>query len=328
MDRDGALRGDSEAAALDVSVAIIGYNTKEFLSASVESIHRSSPSSNFEVIVVDNGSSDGSAEEIHRLELEGLIDKSLVNERNLGYAAAANQGVAASRGRYILILNADTLVRPGALDALVQFMDSNLDSGIAGPKLLYPDGRLQVSTANPMNLWAIFLQQSFLDRAHLCGRYFLLDWDHNSVRDVPQISGAALCVRREVFSEIGAFDEGYFMYCEDTDFLLRASRAGWKITYVPQALVVHYLGQSSSEERHAMIVAYNRSVVRFFRKFSGPGAAFLAKLLTIMGAKIRLIGWAALCLYPPRTRAAWKKTKMFARVWIGTVSGPWGLRSC
>lgn len=311
---------------MDITAAVISYNTKELLGPCVESVLEPHPRCAFEVVIVDNGSGDGT-----RAAAEGLSGREnvagvIINDANLGYAAAVNQAVAASSGRYVLILNADTLVRPGALDSLLDFMASHPGTGIAAPKLVYPDGGLQVSTANEMNLWTIFLQQSLLDKLRIFGKYFLLDWDHNCVRDIPQASGAALCVRKEVFDSVGPFDEGYFMYCEDTDFQLRASGAGWKITYVPSAEIIHYLGRSSSADRQAMIIAYNRSIVRFFRKFRGALAALTAKLLTLMGAKARLIGWALLCLFPPKTKAAWAKTKMWARVWIGTLAGPWGIR--
>lgn len=311
---------------MDITAAIISYNTKDLLRPCLESVVESQPRSTFEIIIVDNSSADGSREIAQSLSGSEEVAKVIANDRNLGYAAACNQAIEASSGRYVLIVNADTLLRTGTLDALVEFMDSHPGTGIGAPKLLYPDGSLQVSTANEMNLWTIFLQQSLLDKLRIFGKYFLLDWDHNSVRDVPQASGAALCVRREVFDSVGLFDEGYFMYCEDTDFELRASRAGWKITYVPSAQIVHYLGKSSSGDRQAMIVAYNRSIVRFFRKFRGPAAAVWAKILTLMGAGIRLTGWALLCLFAPRTKEAWAKTKMFARVWAGTVRGPWGIR--
>jgi GT2 family glycosyltransferase len=311
---------------MDITTAVISYNTRELTETCIESLLAQQPECRSEVVIVDNGSNDGSRALAEGFVGRGGVARVIANDTNTGYAAACNQAVRAAAGRHILILNADTLVRPGALDALVEFMDSHPGTGIAAPKLLYPDGRLQVSTANEMNLWTIFLQQTLLDRLRVFGKYFLLDWDHDSVRDVPQASGAALCVRREVFDAVGLFDEGYFMYCEDTDFELRASRAGWKITYVPSAEISHYLGHSSSGDRHAMVIAYNRSIVRFFRKFRGPAAALVAKLLTLAGAKIRLIGWGLLCLFPPRTQTAWAKTKLFARVWIGTLRGPWGIR--
>ena len=304
---------------VDLTVSIVNYNTTDLTVQCVQSILDSKPKSAIEIIVVDNGSED--ADRLGEL-LPGVVTY-IPAGANVGYAAGNNLAYRRSTGRHFLILNSDTLIPDGTIDRLVAYLDENPEVGIVGPKLLNADGTLQVSAANEMRLWTLFLQQSYLDKLlpnnHLLGNYFLADFTSTKPVEVMQISGAAYCVQRTVFETIGLMDEEYFMYCEDSDFSRRTRDAGWRIHYVPDVTITHLLGASSEKNREKMVIAYNRSIVRFFAMFDGVAAAKQARRLTIAGAFLRLLAWSLLAILPPWPKRARRQVGMFGRILAATV---------
>lgn len=199
-----------------MAVAVVCHNTRDDLRACLESLRSEAPA---EVVVADNGSTDGSAAMV-RSEFPEV--RLLVDEGNPGYGAAANRAVAATVSPYVLLLNADTRVTPGALRALAAFLDAHPRAGVAGPRLVNPDGTLQVSCFPFIGTLRLMLEKTpaarWLARVPaLRDRWLLSHSLHDRPREVPWVLGAALALRREAFAAVGGFDPAFFMYAEEID---------------------------------------------------------------------------------------------------------------
>lgn len=271
-----------------LSICIVNWNTKSDLEQALSSVVQADSDLPVEVIVLDNASTDGSAEMVEaRFPAARLIR----SEENLGFARGYNRAAAAAGGRYLLLLNPDTVTRPAALRALVAFLRSHPDAGAAGPRLLNRDGSLQYSCRRfPRPLAALFRNTPLgrlFPRNRYTREYLMTDWDHEVARPVDWISGAAMCLPREVWDQVGGFDEGFFMYAEDMDWCLRARRAGWGIFYVPQAIVMHCVGRSSDQVPVRMVIQFHRSMVRFYLKHHAPGWPVGVRWLPVVGIWVR-----------------------------------------
>jgi GT2 family glycosyltransferase len=255
---------------VDLSVVIISWNTRDLLARCLEAVAAYPPDGTYEVWVVDNASTDGSAAIVQdRFPWVLLIE----NGGNIGFAAANNQAICRSRARYVVLLNSDTEVRPGALGALVDFMDAHPRAGAVGARLVNADGSLQPS-CHPMltpgrELWRLL----FLERIWPRATYPMQRWDLQTPRQVEVIKGACLLLRREALDQVGLLDEGYFMYTEEVDLCYRLARAGWELWWVPQAEVVHHEARSTRQTAEKMYLQLYRSKVQFYRRFGGPRRA-------------------------------------------------------
>jgi hypothetical protein len=305
----------------DISIGIVSYNTCDLLRACLQSLRQRAAEgeATIEVIVADNGSSDGSVEMVQR---EFPEFQAFYTGGNIGYGRANNAAFERATGRYFFVLNSDTEVEPGALREMVQFMDAHPQAGGAGAKLILPDGSTQPSVGTDPTLRAIFFEQTYLDKllphSRLTGGYLLTWWDYKERREVEQVCGACLFVRREAWHQIGGFDPAFFMYFEDTDFCLRLRRAGWQIWYLPDARIQHRLGGSSGNNwrvRARMVTSYNHSRYYFWTRERGQWAGSLTKAFTLLGATLRLLAWTGKCLKNPRNREARTQQKLFRRVW-------------
>jgi GT2 family glycosyltransferase len=235
-----------------------------------------------EVLVVDNASTDGSAAMVReRFPQVSLIE----NETNVGFAPANNQAIRLSTGRYVLLLNSDTEVHPGALRTLTQFMDLHLEAGGCGPRLLNGDGSLQASCHPMLTPGREFWRLLFLDRLWPRATYLQAKWDVEIPRRVEVIKGACLLLRREALEQVGPLDEQYFMYTEEVDLCYRLAQAGWGLWWVPQAVVTHHGEASSKQAAEAMYLQLYRSKVQFYRKTGGEDQAAQFKRL------VRLAYW-------------------------------------
>lgn len=268
----------------DLSVCIVNWNTRQDLEQAITSVLQSDPELELQVIVLDNASSDGTPEMV-REQFRSV--KLLESAENLGFAKGYNRAAEEAEGRHILMLNPDTVVQAGALRALVRFLDSRQEAGAAAPRLLNSDGTLQYSCRRLPGPMAAILRNTLLGRLVPGNRftrdYLMADWDHRTVKQVDWVSGAALCIRRETWSEVGGFDEGYFMYAEDIDWCLRARQAGWHIYYVPESVVVHRIGRSSDQRPVPMVVEFHRSMARFYRRHYARQWPFGLRWLPLAG---------------------------------------------
>lgn len=231
---------------LSLSIIIVNYNSCEFLEKCLQSIRLTLEIKDAEIFVVDNNSVDGSVEMVGDNFSEAEI---IANQANVGYSKAINRALKASEGQYLLILNADTIMKPGAIQTLLSFMDSNPDCGVAGPRLLYPDGQLQYSCRTFQTVKTTLFRRTVLGkifpRSKTLRDHLMLDWDHDSEREVDWLQGSVLMVRRASLDQTGPMDERYFLYFEDVDLCYRMKNAGWKVWYVPQAEVIHYYNRGS-----------------------------------------------------------------------------------
>lgn len=261
----------------DLSVILLNWNTRDDLLRALASITRAprpvamgaggAEPPTVEILVVDNASTDGSAERVREAFPSARL---IVNPVNLGFSAGNNVGIQAAKGRYLFLLNPDTVVHDNALETLVAFADGRPEAGIVGAKLLNGDGSLQASCRTFPTLVNGFFRDTPLGRLFPKNRfnrdYLMKDWDHNSPREVDWVSGAAMLLRRETLEEIGGLDESFFMYCEDVDVCYRAKHHGWKVLYCPDAVITHLIARASDQNVAAMLVERHRSMYRFFRK--------------------------------------------------------------
>ena len=243
---------------VDLSIIIVNWNGSELLRRSVESIIRNPPAVAYEIVVIDNASSDDSIALLHAGELcSALIARDslriIENVENRGFGRANNQAFEMTEAPFLFLLNPDTEITPGSIDRLMSTVKAGARVGAAGPRMLNADGSLQISVwRNPPAAWEIILSQLYFYR--LLPRRFrgelLLGghWDHNRERPVPMLGGAAILVRRAVIDEVGGFDERFHMYGEDNEWCLRIARGGWQMVFQPAALVLHH-GASSSLQR-------------------------------------------------------------------------------
>lgn len=258
----------NELSCKDISIIIVNYNSGELLSKSLESISNSGCDSDIEVIVVDNDSSDNSAGKARAIFPQATF---IQNDRNLGFAKANNLGIKKSKGKSVLLLNPDTVIMQGALQKMVEFMNTSSDIGIIGAKLLDPDGNVQLSCRSfPSWINAIHNRYSpttrmFPKNKH-AAKYLFTNWAHDEPRQVDWLSGACLMIKREVLEQIGLFDEDFFMYCEDIDICYRSKQAGWKVFYYPYAAVIHYIGCGKNKASVRSIIFHHISMYKFFRK--------------------------------------------------------------
>ena len=271
----------------DLSIIIVSWNTRPHLRRCLQSLEVARDLFNqpFEVLVIDNGSVDGSQQMI---DSEFGMVQLIRNNQNLGFARANNQGLARARGRYLMLLNPDTEVMPAALSELLSFMENDQSAGAAGPKLLNPDGSLQIS-CYPIpslirELWRLF----HLDRLHPLAAYPHSWWQARQPLTVDMAQGACLMLRREALRKVGRLDERFFMYTEEVDLCLRLRNAGWRIHWVPSAVVTHYGGQSTSQSSEAMFLELYRSKILFFRKHYGRAAAAIYKGILTAASLTRL----------------------------------------
>jgi len=254
---------------VDISIVIVSYNGRDHLRRCLQSLAAHPPAAEREVIVVDNDSRDGSAPMVAS---EYPDVRLLRMPRNLGFAAGANRGAREASGEAIVLLNPDSEIEADPFAPMLAYLREHDDAGIMAPRLLNPDGSLQLSCRSfPTFSVALFNRYSLLTRLFPRNRYsrqyLLSDWHHDSISDVDWVSGACLMVRRSLFEQIGLLDEGYFMYIEDVDLCQRVHRAGYTVVYLPQTSVVHHIGRSSRTLPSRSIVARHRSMWHYYKKY-------------------------------------------------------------
>ncbi len=252
-----------------LTIVIVNYNSGEHLRECLRSIHASGTQTPFRVEVVDNDSRDGSTE----IVTEGLPRVHLTrNRKNVGFGRANNQVFrSVADTRYFLALNPDIVVTPGSLDTMCRFMDEHPEVGVCGCKLLNPDGSLQFSCRTWPHPLTIFLRGLRVEKYFPENRrfldYYMRDWDHGDTAEVDWVLGSCMMIRRALFSNVGGFDERFFMYYEDVDLALRAWQAGWKVVYIPDVHMLHHHKQESHSWRSPRVVFQHiRSAIHFFSK--------------------------------------------------------------
>ena len=231
---------------MDLSVIIVNYNVRDFLGNALTSVGQALKGMEGEVIVVDNASDDGSVEMVRKRFPSVRV---IAGETNIGFAAANNVALRQAKGRHLILLNPDTVVQEDTFRTIVRFLDEHPDAGLAGCRILNPDGTLQPACRRSFPTpWVAFTKISGLSalypRSRIFGRYNLGYLDPDGTYEVDAISGSFMAVRREAYESVGGLDEEYFMYGEDLDWCFKIKQAGWKVYYVSETRIIHYKGES------------------------------------------------------------------------------------
>lgn len=279
---------------MDVSIIIVNWNTKNILSDCLRSVYEQAGDVDYEVIVVDNASTDGSLDMI-KSDFERVV--LLENAQNKGFATANNQGMEIAKGRYVLLLNSDTVVLDGAIAKTVSFADAHPRAGVTGCRVLNADRTLQPTCFMFPSILNMFLSSTYLykffPKSRFFGRERMTWWDRSDVRQVDVVTGCFMLVRREAIDQVGVMDERFFMYAEETDWCYRFREEGWDVTFTPAGQIIHLGGQSTAKKPVAMIVQLRLSILKFIRKHSGRFAQVSARFLTALFFAVRLPIWFA-----------------------------------
>jgi GT2 family glycosyltransferase len=280
----------------DVSVVVVTYNALPWLERCLESVR------GVETAVVDNGSSDGTV----ALVRERFPEARVVEQENRGLAAGWNAGLERTSGRYVLFLNSDAWLADGALERLVEFADSQPDAAVVGPRLRFPDGRLQRSVRGFPTLWRLATEYFFLrklaPRSRVLNSFYGGGFDHDEVREADFLRGACLLVRRAAVDDVGAADESFFLFSEEVDWCYRFRRSGWKVLFFPGAEAFHVGGASHGGR---MYTEQLRGHLRFFAKHRGEAEAERARRLLAASMRLRALVFRGARGRTYRDAAAW-----------------------
>ncbi len=265
----------------DAAVVVVTWNAAGHVVRCLESVAA------YETVVVDNGSTDGTA----ALVRERFPAARVIEQDNRGMGGGNNTGMRAAGGRYWLLLNSDAFLAAGdTLERLVAFADAHPRAAVVGPRLANPDGTLQRSVRGEPTLWRLATEYLFLrklaPRTRAFNAFYGGGFDYRSAAQVESLQGAALLVRRQAADEVGLFDEAFFMFSEETDWLYRFRRAGWKVWFTPDAEVVHLGGASHGG---GLYVENLRGILRFLAKNRGATEAERARLLLLWSLRLRAL---------------------------------------
>lgn len=271
----------------DLSIVIVSFNTRQLLNKCLDSIVRHTKEINYEIIVVDNASSDGSVEKIKQIKSKTKDLKCIFNKKNIGFAAANNQGIKMSQGRYILLLNSDTRLIEDSLSKMINFMEREKGVGISSCMLLNPDESIQATGGYFPGITRLFLWSTFLDDLPFVASVFESYHPHTpkfltrsafykKAHQQDWVTGAFFLIKKEVVGDIGLLDEKFFMYVEEIDYCFRAKKKGWEVWYVPDTAIIHIGGASSKGDlikfaeggvgREGSIIGELEGLKRFYKK--------------------------------------------------------------
>jgi N-acetylglucosaminyl-diphospho-decaprenol L-rhamnosyltransferase len=273
----------------DVSVVIVSYESRELLGHCLAALAADAGrTATTEVIVVDQASADGTAA---WLAAEHPDVRIVALEENVGFGAGNNRGAAIAEGRWLLLLNSDAYVRGGAIDELVRFAEARPAIGVAGPRLLWPDGRLQRSCRRFPTVFRLATEYLYLrklaPRSRILNGFYCGDVAHDEPWRVDWLTGACLLVRRDLFERLGGFDETFFLYSEEVDLLFRAAQVGAETWFDPAAEVTHVWGGTAGRASALTLEEQARSHVRYFAKHASPATARRARLVLLAGLRLR-----------------------------------------
>ncbi len=269
----------------DIVVAVVNYNTRAALQTCLESIVAQRPSG---IVVMDNGSTDGSVAMVRSSYPDVTVH---FDPSNPGYGAAANRAMQVTSSQYLLLLNSDTILRPGAIDGLRRHLDEHPGAAVVGPRILNADESLQPSCFPfPHPLLTVLGGtgvESLVRMLPGVRSRYVRTWAHDHVRSVPWVLGAALAIRRLAFLELGGFREDFFMYMEETDLCYRARQAGWETHFTPAVEIIHTGGVSTDRMRATMRIQYYSSLMHYYRLHGTAGQVRLMYRILRVGAGVK-----------------------------------------
>ena len=291
----------SQPASSQLDICIVSWRARDLLRACLRSVVGSPEAA--DIIVVDNASADGTVE---MLRADFPTVRLIANEENRSFAAGNNQAIRAARSPFLLLLNPDTEVQPGALRALVDVFAEEPRVGAAAAQLILPNGSIQRSCRSfpepgPILCDALGFARLF-PRSRIFGRYRMRYWDYNTRREVDQPMASALALRRAALDEVGLFDEGFPLYFNDVDLCYRLRQAGWRVVFEPTARVRHHHGQSTRLVRPIALLDSHRGLIRFYRKHYRGRIGWLGYTAVTLGSWLTMYPRAALAWIPHRLR--------------------------
>jgi GT2 family glycosyltransferase len=267
----------------EVSVVVVTWNALPWVERALESVRGN------ETIVVDHGSTDGTVE----LVQEQFPDARLIQQENKGFGGGSNAGMRVATGDWFLLLNSDAWATDGALERLLAFGEANPEAAVVGPRLRFPDGRLQRSVRGFPTLWRLATEYLFLrklaPRSQALNGFYGDGFDYERPLEAEFLMGSVLLVRREAADTVGLFDEDFFMFSEETDWCYRFRQAGWKVLFTPDAEFVHVGGASTGQNWNPMFREQVRGHLRFLAKHHGEREAERGRRL--LQVSLRLRGW-------------------------------------
>ncbi len=286
---------------MELSVVLIHYQSPVVLAACLRALAADThppgavgPGLEAEVVVIDNDSRDGTPA---RIAADFPWVRIIANSENVGYARAVNQGIAATTAPYVLVLNPDCVIPPGTLGTLRDYLETHPRTAIAAPKILSGDGAIEYTARSFPSGWAFLfnrysLLHSLFPNNPWSRRYLMLDWDHSTPRDVDWVSGAFMVVRRTAIDEVGGMDEAFFMFNEDVDWCRSFQKAGWKVSFVPDATITHEVGASRSRVAPRVIWSRHLGMIHYYRKHHRPNplALGIVSAAVVLRAAVMLLG--------------------------------------
>ncbi|MCR4438276.1 MAG: glycosyltransferase family 2 protein [bacterium] len=287
----------------ELSIVIPNYNTRDLLAGCLRSIFSTAGGIKMEVIVVDNASTDGSVELV-RAQFPQV--RMVHNSANVGFARAVNQGLRLAQGNYLLLLNSDTELRPGALSHCLEFLKKRPKAGAVGCRLVNPDGSRQPSCESFMTfagiLWEALLLDKLFPQSRLFGRMHLTYFTYDRLEQVDYVKGAFLMTRRATLEDVALLDERFFFYGEEQDWCYRAKQRGWEVWFTPEATVVHHGGGSGDPVAPRIFVQLHKSRYLFYQKHHHPLSSALARIVLAAGSLLRVAGWWLFGILRPEIR--------------------------
>lgn len=273
---------------MELSIIIVNWNTKKLLSNCLDSIAKNIDGISKELFVVDNNSTDGS--QIFIKENYSYVNL-IENTENLGFSKANNIALRKAVGKYLLLLNSDTVVEPSAISLMIDFLEKNPSTGMVGPKLLNSDGTIQPacrrSIPNPkVAFYRITGLSKLLPGNKEFAKYNLTFKSSEELQEVEAISGACMMIKKKTMDEIGLLDEDFFMYGEDIDWCYRLGQKGWKIYYIPCARVIHRHRASSERRRFKSTLNFYHAMYIFYKKHFSNRKNFIMNFFVIIGISI------------------------------------------
>jgi N-acetylglucosaminyl-diphospho-decaprenol L-rhamnosyltransferase len=302
-------------AGMDVSVFIISFNTRDYTLACLQSVFEQTVGIEYEVIVVDNASSDGSADVIATQFPQVKLIRS---DENLGFSRANNLAARSGAGRYFLLLNSDTVVLDNAIGEVVRFADERSDTGVLGGRTLFADGSLNLNSCHGVPTpWSLLCMGTGMSSLFRRSRWFdpesLGGWQRDSVREVGAVTGCFLLIRRVLWEQLNGFDESFFMYGEDTDLCIRAARHGTKCMVYPKARLIHYGGKSETQRADKMVKLFTAKSQLIQKHWNGVIRKRFGVAMLQLWAFSRMVACRAISVFRPSTREGYVQWR---QVWI------------
>jgi len=288
---------------VDVSIIIVAWNVRQLLYDCLKSVYEQTKGIDFEVIYVDNASEDGSVEMV-RKEFPAI--RIIQNDRNEGFIKANNRGIKVAMGRYVLLLNSDTLILDNAIAKMVKFADLHPEAAIVGCKVLASNRTLQESCFTCPSVLSMLLSATYLyklfPKSKFFGREYMTWWDYDNAREVEAIAGVCSLVRKEAIQQVGLMNELYFVYGDDPDWCYRFRKKGWQIFFTPEAQIIHFGGDTVKRVSSEFMLQLHGSKLIFMKlhrtKLAFPIACFLTALFFFS----RLPYWLIIALFRKDSR--------------------------